>query len=317
MTIPPRNDSHATGQQTLQTPQAEGATDAAALHAQDKALLATIIREASIHEELPTVEALLERLNERINTPPSHEEDAREQEERTKRLQDFASNTDMQEAYEESASDADSLILQQRLVNRRELFNSIFSARREENYGGVIVRGPEERKGAPVAEETNKAVQANGAVENAGETSALRLIDSTVFPTLLAETLAENDDLALLKGLDGGEYYHSPSLLSVTYAEIITGKEVPLAMIVETVRKNSREYPRPIALEIFEYPPFDLTPEELEGCLHKIAADPESADIKYVESCVGTVYLYSERYLDEDYASFLADKEDVGMVESP
>ena len=55
----------------------------------------------------------------------------------------------------------------------------------------------------------------------------------------------------------------------------------------------------------------------LQQCLRDMAETEEYADISFTESSVGTVYLYSTRYLDEDYAAFLAEKEDVGAIASP
>ena len=55
----------------------------------------------------------------------------------------------------------------------------------------------------------------------------------------------------------------------------------------------------------------------MQQCLRDMAETGEYADIRFTESSVGTVYLYSTRYLDEDYAAFLAEKEDVGAIASP
>jgi len=133
----------------------------------------------------------------------------------------------------------------------------------------------------------------------------------------IASALAEDPDLRVVRGLDGEDFYRCSSLMSATYAEILAGKRVPCLLIAESVRKNSKEYPRPIALDIFEYPPFDLDPESIRACLRRMAEDADFDDISFVESSEGTVYLYSKRYLDHDYAAFLAQRLDVDLALNP
>lgn len=133
----------------------------------------------------------------------------------------------------------------------------------------------------------------------------------------IACALAEDPDLAVVRGLGGEDFYRCVSLMSATYAEILAGKHAPCLLIAETVRKNSKEYPRPIALDIFEGPPFDLDPEKIQACLRHMAADADFGDISFVESSEGTVYLYSKRYLDHDYAAFLAQRLDVDLALNP
>jgi hypothetical protein len=129
--------------------------------------------------------------------------------------------------------------------------------------------------------------------------------------------LAEDPELLVLHAPDGEEFYRCAGLMSATYAEILAGKRAPCLLMAETVRKNSQEYPRPIPLDIFEYPPFDLEPEIIRGCLRRMAEDADFDDISFVESSEGTVYLYSARHLDRDYAAFLAERLDVELATNP
>ena len=133
----------------------------------------------------------------------------------------------------------------------------------------------------------------------------------------IAGALAADPDLAVVHSPDGEEFYRCVSLMSATYAEILAGKHAPCLLIAETVRKNSKEYPRPIALDIFEYPPFDFDPESIQACLRRMDADADFGDISFVESSEGTVYLYSKRHLDHDYAAFLAQRLDVDLALNP
>jgi len=133
----------------------------------------------------------------------------------------------------------------------------------------------------------------------------------------IAASLAGDPDLAVVHGPDGGEFYRCAGLMSATYAGILAGRSAPCLLMAETVRTNSKEYPRPIALDIFEYPPFDLDPESIQACLQRMAADADFGDISFVESSAGTVYLFSKTYLDRDYATFLAERLDVDLALNP
>ena len=133
----------------------------------------------------------------------------------------------------------------------------------------------------------------------------------------LTNALSEDPDLILVRGPAGEEFYRCASLMSATYAEILAGKSAPCLLIARTVRKNSQEYPRPIALDIFEYPPFNFDPQSIQACLRSLSADADFDDISFVESSAGTVYLYSTKYLDRDYAVFLAERLDVDLTLNP
>lgn len=149
------------------------------------------------------------------------------------------------------------------------------------------------------------------------ESVEARQIELEYFDALLPLTLSANEDLAVLHGLDGGVYYHCKLLLSASYAKLLTGLENPPMLLAESIRNDSREYPRPVAVEFFECPPFNFSPQQLSEILGRIADEPEYADITFVESSVGTVYLYSEKYMDKDYASYLANNIDLGLIKSP
>jgi len=133
----------------------------------------------------------------------------------------------------------------------------------------------------------------------------------------LASALADDPELVIVSGPDGEKFYRHVGLMSATYADILAGKNAPCLLIAQTVRKNSQEYPRPIALDIFEYPPFELDAQLIQTCLQSMAADAAFDDISFVESSAGTVYLYSTTYLDRNYAAFLAERLDVDLALNP
>jgi hypothetical protein len=149
------------------------------------------------------------------------------------------------------------------------------------------------------------------------EESPEAALDLPDLDALLAETLAANDDLAVAAGEGGERFYHSPPLMSRTYAAILAGRSSPCRLMADEVRRNSAEYPRPVPLDLFEYPPFDLAPETIEACLKALADDPACADISFTTTSAGTVYLFSTRSMDRAYAAFLAERADVGLASNP
>ncbi|OGR39579.1 MAG: hypothetical protein A2051_11040 [Desulfovibrionales bacterium GWA2_65_9] len=125
---------------------------------------------------------------------------------------------------------------------------------------------------------------------------------------LLSGILAEHPKLASFEGLSGQTVYHAPDVLSRTYARILDRKGSPLLLMAEEVRANSRDYPRPVPVELFEASPFELTPEEIERALRVMATDPRHQDITFTTTSTGAVYLFSTLHLERGYAAFLAQR---------
>lgn len=185
-----------------------------------------------------------------------------------------------------------------RLLSRRQLLSSLLH--------------PAE---APAEQGADPAQASESAPAEAA--TAPRVVEREYAAALLAELLAEDEDVAAFTAWDSKEYYHYKPQMSSLYAGILSTANNRMVQVASVVRDSSRDYPRPVPLEIFEYPPFLFEAEALQQCLRDMAETEEYADISFTESSVGTVYLYSTRYLDEDYAAFLAEKEDVGAIASP
>ena len=79
--------------------------------------------------------------------------------------------------------------------------------------------------------------------------------------------------------------------------------------MAEAVRSHSRDYPRPVPVELFEKPPFNLGAQDLADILKSLAADPEYQDIATIRASTGTTYLFSCLHLTRAYAAFLAEQE--------
>ena len=303
---------------THETEQAAQAADTVLVNQRsaDKVLLVETLADFSSDERLVTADELLAAFTERAAiTPPVTVAQVREE------LQtlpdprfegpdsetvaaDMARIKAMEKAQPGSAPDPEvpGLRKTRRLLSRRQLLTSFLH--------------PAEALAAPenAAEQT---VEPAPAVEPAQVAAAPRVVDGEYAAALLAELLTENDEVAVFTAWDNKEYYHYKPQMSSLYARILSTANNKMVQVASVVRESSRDYPRPVALEIFEYPPFLFEADALQQCLRDMAENPEYADIKFTESSVGTVYLYSTRYLDEDYAAFLAENEDVGAIASP
>ena len=138
------------------------------------------------------------------------------------------------------------------------------------------------------------------------------------FEAALKGAINDNGDLKEVLDGKGNFRYYSTQSMAEPYARILSRKgENAVHLMAETIRENSRRYPRPVPLELFEDPPFDLTPEEILSCLKEMAAGKDSQDIAQTTSSIGTVFLFSKLHLEPDYASMLAEWIDVGQSESP
>lgn len=125
----------------------------------------------------------------------------------------------------------------------------------------------------------------------------------------LAAIVADLPEIASLASRSGRTLYHAPALLSRSYARLLDNQDVPEALVAEAVRSNSRAYPRPVPVELFEKPPFDLAPQDVAAILDAMAAQPQFQDIATISTSTGTVYLFSSLSLPRAYAAFLAEQD--------
>jgi hypothetical protein len=135
---------------------------------------------------------------------------------------------------------------------------------------------------------------------------------------ILRKCVEESEDLYELSVEDGSRRYYSSHFMTETYAQILLQKQGdPLRLIAETVRKNSAVYPRPVPMDIFTQPPFDLARQEVLNNLERMAADEQYRDILPTTTSASSVFLYSTLHLEPDYASMLAEWLDVGRFNNP
>lgn len=161
------------------------------------------------------------------------------------------------------------------------------------------------------------AAEAAEARETPDEALPAREITREYFDEVLERVLEGEYGVCRLVSWDKVTYFHYRPLLSCSYARILSAENNPLEQMVDMIRESSRVYPRPVVLGMFEEAPFGFSPEELQEMLKHIARDPEKQDIRYTTSSLGTVFLYSSKYMEDAYADFLAEEQDVGAVMNP
>jgi hypothetical protein len=134
---------------------------------------------------------------------------------------------------------------------------------------------------------------------------------------LLTRLVDEYDDLHTLAGA-GSHWYYSARSMTEAYAKILLHTlDGPVRLIAETVRHNACAYRRPIPLEIFSEPPFNLTNRQVLDCLATMAETEGFDDIATTTTSASGIYLYSTSHLETEHAVMLAEWFDVGQSENP
>ena len=146
--------------------------------------------------------------------------------------------------------------------------------------------------------------QEKAQVEEQGEE---REITPEYFDKVLSEVLAGDYGIGRIESWDNKEFFHFRPLLSSSYARMLSTKNNPIESVVDMVRETSRIYPALTPIEVFQAPPFDMQPDDIQQVLKQISEDPEKKDIRFTTDSVGSVLLYSNRYIEDDYAEALAD----------
>ena len=141
-------------------------------------------------------------------------------------------------------------------------------------------------------------------------------------PDRVVERLAEvpqYQDIQKVVGPTGMEYLHSEEYISGSYARILARADAddPLATMAETIREESRVYPRVTSLITFTEKVFDINPAELDGYVEQMLASEEYSDIKKIVMSNGAVYLFSDRHLHPRLAARQAEDAEFGDEVNP
>lgn len=160
-----------------------------------------------------------------------------------------------------------------------------------------------------------RADSAEARLSPESELAAL-LPDGQDIEAILGE--ATDDDIRSMRG-PVERYYYSERFMTETYARHLcrlAGRD-PARLLADTVRDESRIYPRPTPVAAFIDAPFSMTQAEIDHAVSRLSALPEFDDIGSITCSNGELYLYSRRYLAEAHASGLAEWAAVGMKENP
>lgn len=128
------------------------------------------------------------------------------------------------------------------------------------------------------------------------------------------------EDIKTVTATTGETFFYSTRHMSDYYALLLArvAAHDPCATIAETVRDESRRYPRPTHVLLFMEKLFGMNEVDLKASICALQQRPEFSDIKtLVHPTTGGFYLYSDRYLDEDTASSMMDWQEVGRDANP
>ncbi len=137
-----------------------------------------------------------------------------------------------------------------------------------------------------------------------------------LFRGALTDTVASNLEIREIEGQNGESLYYSTLDMTPEYAGILAGQG-SLSLIADIIRENSRIYPRPVPLELFKQPPFELGDQEITEYLGQMKSNPEYSDISITITSTGAIFLYSTDSMDPAYANSLAEWIDVGASNNP
>ncbi|MCX5825116.1 MAG: hypothetical protein NTY86_16885 [Deltaproteobacteria bacterium] len=145
----------------------------------------------------------------------------------------------------------------------------------------------------------------------------------TIIDALLKgiRTEARFADIKTVTASNGDVYFHSDKYLvgndAVTLLMAMAGDHC--ATIAETVREESKIYPRTTNVAIFrEQQVYGIPPNDLDAIIVDTLGKPEYADIKkIVHPSTGAVHLYSNQYMNEAQAWAMMDWEEVGRANNP
>ncbi len=199
----------------------------------------------------------------------------------------------------------------------------------EKAENDISVKAEKEKKTAPqtIAALIRQASEGGRLISESEilqEAAGQNLISSTVpdaaeeFRSILERLLKENEDLNELSAPDGSRDYYSSQLMAEAYARILSLKRGgPRQLIAEIVRQNSAFYPRPVPIDTFTHPPFNLTSQDVLKELEEMRGEEGYRDIASTTTSSPRVFLYSTLHLEPDHAAMLAEWLDVGQFENP
>lgn len=157
-------------------------------------------------------------------------------------------------------------------------------------------------------------------------TNAEDLLDEPLFlevdeVLLLIDELKEREEFSDICVYMGKEkiYLFSENHITKNYAKMMISVEEKdlLKLIAETVREESRIYPRPTDARLFSKAPFKLSKEEFYDVYEQLKKKQEYNDINETRASNNALYLYSDKFMKKALASSLAEWIEVEAEQNP
>lgn len=128
----------------------------------------------------------------------------------------------------------------------------------------------------------------------------------------------ESPEIIELKG-EKDRYYYATGVMAENYANILFAVEDKDACgaIVETVRFESKTYPRPCSVEMLKDTPYSFSESQIEAALTLIKQKPEYQDIQQVKASNDALYLFSNLFITYGHAKGLSEWIEVEQFDNP
>ena len=128
----------------------------------------------------------------------------------------------------------------------------------------------------------------------------------------------EFSDICVKKGAET-IYLFSEENITKNYANmmIMVEEKDLFKLVSETVREESRIYPRPTDSRLFLRQPFNLTKDEFVQILVELKKKEEYGDIQESRASNKALYLYSDKYLKKAHADSLTEWIEVEAEQNP
>ncbi len=147
----------------------------------------------------------------------------------------------------------------------------------------------------------------------------INLSDNSIVETLQALTSdPEYNDIVQRKGKERS-YMYSTKRMTENYADMVFRVEEKelLRLLVDTVRYESRIYPRPTTISLFSAKPFNFNEQQTQELLKQVIEKDEYSDILEIRASNGSLYLYSRKYMTKDHAVALTEWIEVEQYQTP
>lgn len=132
------------------------------------------------------------------------------------------------------------------------------------------------------------------------------------------KTREEFSDICVSKGKEK-IYLFSENHITKNYAKMMISVEERdlFKMIADTVREESKIYPRPTDVRLFSKAPFKLSKEEFYEVYEQLKKKEEYNDIQEARASNNAMYLYSDRFMKKAHAASLTEWIEVEAEQNP